>query len=54
MFNKKCAYKQTHIEDDQAKVFEAMMMLILKQQQNITALTEEVQILKDLVKNDAL
>ena len=45
IFNEKCAYKHTPIVNDQAKVMEAMMMLILKQQQDITALTNKEKIL---------
>ena len=33
---------------------EDIVMLFLKQQQDITALTEEIQVLKDMVKNIAL
>ena len=54
VFKEKCAYQHTPLLNNQAKVMEAMMKVILKQQQDITALTEEVKILKDLMNKIAM
>ena len=49
----KCAYKHTEYVNDQLKVFEAMMTLIMKQQQDISTLKEEVNDLKMLFRTIA-
>ena len=54
VFKEKCAYQHTPFLSDQAKVMEAMIKVILKQQQDITALTEEVTIIKYLMNNFAM
>ena len=53
-YKERCAYKHTVYVNDQVKVIEAMMLLILKQQQEISSLTEELNSVKVLVETMAM
>ena len=48
--NNNCAYKHTENVNDQIKVLEAMMLLVLKQQEELESLKEEVNVLKSSVQ----